>query len=82
MDPGDETPGVGWSIAANMQTARSQALSRCRQTAGLERADACIVEDLGICLSVSELFPFFFRKARHSSGTTYTSLSDLAGETA
>jgi hypothetical protein len=45
MDPHDETSGFGWSIAADLQAARSMALSRCRQTAGREQAGACIVED-------------------------------------
>ena len=45
MDPHDDTAGVGWSIAADLQAARNQALSRCRQTAGPELAGACIVED-------------------------------------
>jgi Domain of unknown function (DUF4189) len=45
LDPHDDSPGLGWSIAANIQTARSEALSRCREAAGPEAADACVVKD-------------------------------------
>ena len=44
MDPQAGTPGVGWSVADDLRTAESQALSKCEQTAGPGRAAACKVD--------------------------------------
>jgi hypothetical protein len=44
MDPKAGTPGVGWAISANRQTAESQALAKCRETAGASRRDFCEVD--------------------------------------
>jgi hypothetical protein len=44
MDPAAGTPGVGWSIAADLHTAEKQALSKCEATAGPGRAAACVVD--------------------------------------
>jgi hypothetical protein len=47
MDPKAGTPGVGWAISATRQTAESQALAKCRETAGASRRDFCEV-DIGV----------------------------------
>jgi len=44
MDPQAGTPGVGWSVAGDLRTAESQALSNCEKTAGPGRAAACKVD--------------------------------------
>lgn len=43
MDPEDATPGFGWAVADDMQTAESDAMTNCNQTAG-RRAGACKLE--------------------------------------
>jgi hypothetical protein len=43
FDPEDGTPGFGWSMAPNSKQATEQALSNCRDTAGPERQDKCVV---------------------------------------
>jgi hypothetical protein len=43
MDPKDATPGVGWAVAANKTGASDAAMSKCRDTAGADRRDACEV---------------------------------------
>jgi hypothetical protein len=43
MDPGAGTPGVGWGIGPTMQAAESQALEKCRATAGPSREKFCQV---------------------------------------
>jgi hypothetical protein len=44
IDPVAGTPGFGWAIASDSNTAREQALSNCRDTAGPTRQNACVVE--------------------------------------
>jgi hypothetical protein len=44
MDPQAGTPGVGWSVAPDLHTAESQALSKCESTAGPGRRAACAVD--------------------------------------
>jgi hypothetical protein len=46
-DPKDGTPGFGWAIANTSQEAKRIALANCRDTAGPDRQDACIVPDTG-----------------------------------
>ncbi len=41
MDPEDGTPGVGWAIAKDKQTAERRALDTCAATAGDGRRGAC-----------------------------------------
>jgi hypothetical protein len=48
IDPKDGTPGFGWAIADTPEQAKSQALANCRDTAGPDRQDACVVPDNGI----------------------------------
>jgi uncharacterized protein DUF4189 len=48
MDPKDGTPGFGWAMAGNSTSAREQALSKCRDTAGPTRQDACVVLPRGL----------------------------------
>ena len=43
MDPEDATPGVGWAVAASKTTATQDALVKCRDTAGEDRRDACVI---------------------------------------
>ena len=43
LDPKDGTPGVGWSIAENLQMADKQALDQCRTTAGPTRVGFCVI---------------------------------------
>ena len=45
MDPAAGTPGVGWSIAGDLRTAEKQALSKCQDTAGPGRRDACKLDN-------------------------------------
>jgi hypothetical protein len=49
MDPKDGTPGVGWMIAPDKQTAEAQAIARCKATAGPGRRDACRTERETLC---------------------------------
>ena len=41
FDPKAGTPGVGWAIAADKQTAEERALKNCQVTAGADRRDSC-----------------------------------------
>jgi hypothetical protein len=43
LDPKDGTPGAGWAIADTQPEADSEALARCRSTAGADRQDFCKV---------------------------------------
>jgi hypothetical protein len=43
LDPQNGTPGFGWAMARNSKSAKEQALSNCRDTAGADRQDACVV---------------------------------------
>ena len=47
LDPKDGTPGFGWAIADTETEAKSMALANCRDTAGPDRQDACVVPDKG-----------------------------------
>jgi|HubBroStandDraft_6_1064221.scaffolds.fasta_scaffold971470_1 hypothetical protein len=47
FDPKDGTPGFGWAIANTVAEAKRQAVGNCRDTAGPDRQDACIVPDKG-----------------------------------
>jgi hypothetical protein len=47
FDPKDGTPGFGWAIAATLEEAKRQALANCRDTAGPDRQDACIIPEKG-----------------------------------
>jgi hypothetical protein len=41
FDPKAGTPGVGWAIAADKETAEERALKNCQVTAGQDRRDFC-----------------------------------------
>jgi uncharacterized protein DUF4189 len=43
MDPQPGTPGAGWAIATDRETARLRALAACRATAGAGRRSYCVV---------------------------------------
>jgi hypothetical protein len=43
MDPKDATPGVGWAIADDKDTAGRNAIVKCQATAGDDRRDFCKV---------------------------------------
>jgi Domain of unknown function (DUF4189) len=43
IDPGNGTPGVGWSIAENQKMADAQAIAQRRTTAGADRQQFCVV---------------------------------------
>jgi hypothetical protein len=45
LDPKDGTPGFGWAIADTAEEAKKQAIANCRDTAGPDRQDACVVSD-------------------------------------
>jgi hypothetical protein len=47
FDPKDGTPGFGWAVAETLAEARRQALANCRDTAGPDRQDACIIPEKG-----------------------------------
>ena len=47
LDPKDGTPGFGWAIADTEAEAKSMALANCRDTAGPDRQDACVVPEKG-----------------------------------
>ena len=47
MDPKDATPGVGWAIENDKDTAGRAALAKCTATAGDDRRDACEVTHSG-----------------------------------
>ena len=41
LDPASGTPGAGWAIAADQQTAESRAIANCQATAGAGRRQFC-----------------------------------------
>ena len=43
MDPKDATPGAGWAVAGDKDSAARAALAKCVETAGADRRDACKV---------------------------------------
>ena len=45
LDPAAGTPGVGWAVAPQKETAERQALANCRKTAGAGRENACVISD-------------------------------------
>jgi Domain of unknown function (DUF4189) len=45
IDPKERTPGAGWGTGETQKAADSQALARCRATAGADRAEFCEVAD-------------------------------------
>jgi hypothetical protein len=45
VDPKSGTPGAGWGTGTTQKAADSQALARCRKTAGSERVDSCEIAD-------------------------------------
>ena len=49
IDPKPGTPGFGWAIAENPENAKDQALESCRDMAGSDRRDACVVPDPPKC---------------------------------
>jgi hypothetical protein len=47
MDPQDATPGVGWAVEHDKDSAARAALAKCVATAGDDRRDACQVTHSG-----------------------------------
>jgi hypothetical protein len=47
MDPQDATPGVGWAVAGDKDSAARAALAKCVATAGDDRRGACEVTHSG-----------------------------------
>jgi hypothetical protein len=47
FDPQDGTPGFGWAVADTLADAKRQAMANCRDTAGADRQDKCIIPDNG-----------------------------------
>jgi hypothetical protein len=47
MDPKDATPGVGWAVEGDKESATRAALAKCVATAGADRRDACEVTHSG-----------------------------------
>jgi hypothetical protein len=45
IDPKSQTPGAGWGVGESQKAADSQALAKCKATAGEDRADFCKVTD-------------------------------------
>jgi hypothetical protein len=45
VDPKSGTPGAGWGTGTTQKAADSQALARCKATAGSDRADSCQITD-------------------------------------
>ena len=45
IDPAAGTPGVGWAVAPQKETAERQALANCRKTAGAGREGSCVISD-------------------------------------
>ena len=41
LDPASGTPGAGWAIAEDQQTAESRAIANCQATAGASRRQFC-----------------------------------------
>jgi hypothetical protein len=48
LDPKEGTPGFGYAIAGDSETAKREAIANCRKTAGNGREDACVVGDRGL----------------------------------
>jgi hypothetical protein len=46
MDPKAGTPGAGWSIAAIKSDAEDHAVTNCKATAGSDRRQFCVVQEL------------------------------------
>ena len=44
LDPGDSTPGFGWSVAATKAAAEAAAMRDCQQTAGAGREGFCKID--------------------------------------
>jgi hypothetical protein len=44
MDPEAGTPGVGWAVANDLQSAERQATAKCQETAGPGRRAACVID--------------------------------------
>ncbi|MGE0023010.1 MAG: DUF4189 domain-containing protein [Hyphomicrobium sp.] len=44
MDPKAGTPGVGWSVDADLASAEARAMSHCKATAGADRVDFCTID--------------------------------------
>lgn len=44
MDPEPGTPGAGWAIAQDKETARQRSLDACKATAGAKRRSYCAVD--------------------------------------
>ncbi len=44
MDPEAGTPGVGWAVANDLQSAERQAMAKCQETAGPGRRAACVTD--------------------------------------
>lgn len=47
LDPQDGTPGVGWAVADDTESARRAALAKCVATAGDDRRDFCEINHSG-----------------------------------
>jgi hypothetical protein len=45
LDPKPGTPGAGWAIAADKETAQQRALAHCRLTAGSDREQFCEISE-------------------------------------
>jgi len=45
LDPKPGTPGAGWAIAADKETAQQRALAHCKLTAGSDRERFCEVSE-------------------------------------
>jgi len=45
LDPKPGTPGAGWAVAADKETAQERALAHCKLTAGTDRAQFCEVSE-------------------------------------
>ena len=43
MDPQPGTPGFGWAVGADAAAANDQALQNCRQSAGADRVQYCVI---------------------------------------
>jgi hypothetical protein len=44
MDPAAGTPGVGWAVENDLQSAERKALGQCQETAGPGRRAACVID--------------------------------------
>ena len=45
LDPKPGTPGAGWAIAADKETAQQRAIAHCKLTAGSDREQFCEVSE-------------------------------------